>query len=475
MSWLWFLVGCKEPVTTVIPAEDGALTLRLVNPTSCSWCDAFAEVDSLRIDVEQDDTIIASDTFAWPEESLSLPPLDGFGVVRVRVYGVGEGFVVSYGQTPEIAMGPGSQLEVPMLFAPVNRALPVSSGMRAGRIDPAVTTLRDGRVLVAGGYTADGAAVLSSVELYDPAIGVFADAAYALPAPLAGARIVSFDSGERFFIGGVASADGAPSAEGIRFVEETGTMASERPMNRARAGHCATAFRGDQAIVLGGHEDDLARGELLRVNTDDGAWTFKEQPFDDLDEVNVTGCARLIDGRTAVQGRGAASTGIWAYTESDVGTVEPEAAFLATPGDDPGAGAAFVNGASILPLADGDAWFGGGVDPRTGSLAAARELRASSVRFDPADALPRPRAWGDLVPLDNAGNVAWGCGWRDTFQNTPLPSVELFNVETGALGPLVDLVDERRGCKLAVLADGAVLVVGGAAEPSAELIVPYTR
>lgn len=475
MSWLWFLLGCKEAVTEVIPAQDGALTLHLVNPTTCSWCDAFAEVDEVRLDVEQDDEVIASDTFAWPAESLSLPALEGFGVVRIRMYGVGEGFVVSYGQTTEIALGPGEEREAALLFAPVNRALPLSSPMRAARRDAAVVTLRDGRVLVAGGYVNDGSAVTDSVELFDPGSGVFADAPEALPVPVAGAQVAELDSGERFFVGGESAVDGTRSAEAVDYVEEAGTMESVRPMNRARSGHCVSAFRGDQAVVLGGHDDDVARGELLRVNADDGEWIFKEQPFDDLDEVRVTGCAPLVDGRTAVQGLGAASTGIWTYSQDTVGTVEPEKAFLATPAGDPGAGAAFVLGASIVALADGDAWFGGGVDPTSGQLAAARELRAASVRFDPADALPRPRAWGDLERLDAAGNVAWGCGWRDAFRNSPVSSVELFNVETGTLGPTVEMVDERRGCALAVLPDGAVLVVGGALAASAELIVPYTR
>jgi hypothetical protein len=475
MSWLWLLTACKEPVTELIPAEDGSLTLQLVNPTTCSWCDAFAEVDEVRIDVIQDGEPIASDTFAWPAESLSLPELDGFGVVQIQVFGVGEGFVVSYGQTPEVAIGPGEKLELSMLFAPVNQALPLSSPMREGRSESTVVTLRDGRVLVAGGYVSRGEAVTNTVELYDPHIGVFADAPYALPLALAGARLAEFASGERIFVGGTAAADGTPSAEAVSFFEEEGSMASVRPMNRPRSGHCLSGFRGDQAVVLGGHEEDVARGELLRVSADDGAWTFKDIAFEDLDESRVTACAPLADGRTAVQGLGAASTGIWTYSSDTVGTVELETAFLATPAEDSGAGAAFVVGASITALADGDGWFGGGVDPVSGELAAARELRAASVRFDPADALPRPRVFGELVRRDELGNVAWGCGWRDAFRNTPLPSVELFNVETGELGPTVTLVDERRGCSVAMLPDGALLVVGGASEPSAELIVPYTR
>ncbi len=475
MTLIWMLWGCKEPVTEVIPAEDGSLTLRLVNPTTCSWCDAFAELDEMRIDVEQDGVVVASDTFAWPAESLGLPALDGFGVVRVRVYGVGEGFVVSYGQTPEIALGPGQKLDVAMLFAPVNLALPVSSNMRAGRSQAATVTLRDGRVLIAGGYEGNRTGVLSSVELYDPATGAFGDAPYSLPVPLAGSIVVGVDTGERFFVGGASTAEGTRSAEGVMFIEEEGTMESVRPMNRARAGHCVSQFRGDQAMVLGGHEDDAAHGDFLRISPDDGEWNFKDQPFSDFDEAKVSSCAPLVDGRTAVQGTSPQSTGIWAYSEENVGAVDPETAFLATPPMDPGAGAAFVLGASIVGLADGDAWVGGGVDPLSGQLAEARELRAASVRFDPADALPRARAWGELMALDDVGNMAWGCGWRDAAQSTPLANVEFFNVETGALGPTVELVDVRRGCDLAVLADGAILVVGGALEPTAELIVPYTR
>jgi len=228
--------------------------------------------------------VVASDTFVWPAEPLGLPDLEGFGVVRVRLYGVGGGFVVSYGQTPEIALGPGEALEISVLFAPVNRALPLSAPMRAVRSEATSVTLRDGRVLIAGGYAAQRAEVLTSVELYDPSTGLFGDAPYSLPVPLAATQVAEFDSGERIFVGGITHESGTPSAESVLFVEESGTMESVRPMSRARAGHCLSQFSGDRAMVFGGHADDLARGDYLRVNIDDGAWNFTEQPFDDLDD-----------------------------------------------------------------------------------------------------------------------------------------------------------------------------------------------
>ena len=150
-----------------------------------------------------------------------------------------------------------------------------------------------------------------------------------------------------------------------------------------------------------------------------------------------------------------------------------ETAFLATSGADPGEGAAFALGAAIVPLSSGDAWVGGGIDSRSGSLAAtAREFRADTRRFDVADAQALPRVWGPIRPLDNTGTVAWGCGWRDLARSSEISSLDLFNVESGASIAPVELVEARSGCELTVLPDGAILVSGGGSA-TAEIVVPY--
>lgn len=480
MSGMFFatLLACaKDPVVKTIPAADGALEVQLFNPTSCSDCDPFAGVDTLVLSVLQDAQPISSATYAWPGAELSLPELDGFGVVQVELLGLRAGEVSSYGLTPEVALGPGRTVTVALQFLPANQALPLTANLTMARENPATVRLRNGRVLVVGGNAAGGDRVFTSIEAYDPTTGAFADTGIALPSPLTEAHVAEFPTGERLFLAGIGGLEGGRvgSTEIVRYMEEAGEIKSQSPLGVARDGACVSAFREGQALVLGGHDEPRSRGELVRRDPDDGTWHATDVYFTDLDDQQVTGCAPLADGRTFVQGSTAASTGIWALSEANEGVYEPETAFFPTPADDPGAGAAWVVGAAIAALADGDAWVGGGVVPATGALAgAARELRGATQRFDPADAQPaQPRAFGPLRIVDAAGTVAWGCGWRDLGRSVPLPSVELFNVETGAAGPLIDLYDTRDGCDLAVLPDGSILVVGGSEGATGEIIRPY--
>lgn len=470
-------LGCKDPVVTTIHGEDGALTLRLVNPTSCSACDPFDGVDTIQLDVVQNGAVLATQRFAWPDAELSLPDLEGFGVVRVRMRGEGGGEVVSFGQTPEIVLGPGQMREAVLQFLPANMALPLTQPMVEGRRRHMSVSLRDGRALLLGGFGGPQGSALRSGEVYDPADGSFAASDVALPVGLADAAVgTALREGVVLFVGGASAVEGGvdvPSADAAIFLEEAGTMEAMGPMGQARVGHCLSRVQNDKLLALGGHTG-TSSGDFARWDSSVSGWVFGDVPFTDLDETLVGGCAGLVDHRTFVQGSTPESTGLWTYTASD-DPAEPvmETAFLATPGADPGEGAAFVIGAAIAPLSSGDAWVGGGIDPRSGSLAAAaREFRADTQRFDVADAQALPRVWGPIRPLDDAGTVAWGCGWRDLARSAEISSLDLFNVESGASIATVDFVEARSGCELTVLPDGAILVSGGGSA-NAEIVVPY--
>ncbi len=470
-------LGCKEPVVTTIRGDDGALTLRLVNPTSCSVCDPFAGVDTLQLDVVQNGAVLATQRFAWPDAELTLPDLEGFGVVRVRLRGESGGEVVSFGQTPEIVLGPGETRESTLQFLPANLALPLTQPMVEGRRRHMGVSLRDGRALLVGGFGGPQGTALRSAEVYDPEEGSFTASELALPVGLADAAVATtLREGAVLFAGGAAAVEGGadiPSAEAVIFHEEEGTMAAIEPLGAARVGHCLSRVQDEKVLVLGGHTG-TSSGDFVRWDTTVSDWVVGDVPFTDLDEPLVGGCAALVDHRTFVQGTTPESTGLWTFTAGG-GADEPpmETAFLATTAADPGEGAAFVLGPSIVPLASGDAWVGGGIDPRTGALAdSAREFRADTLRFDPADAQALPRVWGATRLLDTTGTVAWGCGWRDVARASEISSLDLFNVESGASIATVEFGEARSGCELTVLPDGAILVSGGGSA-TAEIVVPY--
>ncbi len=476
---LYLILACKEPVTEVIAPEDGSVTLTFVNPTSCGSCDPFEGVEQLRIDVVVDGAVVDAATFQWPSEALTLPSLDGFGVVQVQLRGLAAGVVVSFGQTPELAVGPGLALDLPVTFLPVNRALPLTQPMAAGRRRHGSVALRDGRTMLFGGLNRGGDPI-DTVEYYDPKDGSFALAEFVLPAPVAESRVAEVPvTGERFFFGGVGSVSSGvdvASTALYEFIEELDTIESIEPLGIARKDHCVSTFADTQVIAFGGHDSDSTAAEFLRFDLAEDRWHLSSLALSDFDDRKVAGCIPLADGRTFVQGSAVASTGIWAFTEEMVGTVDPSAAFLPTPPDDPGSAAAFVVGSSMVALADGDAWVGGGMDPRTGqSAATAREFRAATMRFDPADAQPDARNWGVLRRVDDRGTVVWGCGWRDLAREQAASSIAVFNVEIGSVGGRIELLESRSGCDVAVLPDGSVLVTGGGAGPSAEIVVPYSQ
>ena len=471
------IASCKETVVTTLPGENGAISLRLVNPTVCETCDPFVGVDTIQLDVVQDGETVASERFAWPDAELSLPDLDGFGVVTIEMRGERAGEVISFGQTPEIAVGPGSAIESTLQFLPVNRALPIGSSMVQSRRRHMSVSTRSGRALLLGGFGDGPGAALTSVEAYDPVTGTFAAAEVSLPLGLADATVnTGLREGVVLIIGGVTAViDGVDqsSAEAVLYMEEHDTLESIEPMGRARSGHCVSTFLDDRGVVLGGHLG-ASIGDFVRWDTGVPAWVFGDVPFTDLDDTRVTGCASLADHRTFVQGATVESTGLWAFTAAGGDEPAMEAAFLPTPPADAGEGAAFVVGAAIVPLSTGDAWVGGGVDPRTGTLAStAREFRADTQRFDPADAQPVPRVWGPLVALDDVGTVAWGCGWRDSSRSAAASNLEVFNVEFGMSVAVVPFVESRSGCELTRLPDGAILVTGGGSA-TAEIVVPYS-
>ena len=92
MTWAFLLLACnREPVVEVIPGVTTALEVLVSNPTSCPSCDAFRDVDTLRLEVSVGEDVVASDTFAYPGEDVTLPDLDGFGVVRITLLGLEDG------------------------------------------------------------------------------------------------------------------------------------------------------------------------------------------------------------------------------------------------------------------------------------------------------------------------------------------------------------------------------------------------
>ncbi len=474
------LAACDRTVTEHIDGNDGALRLVLVNPTSCSDCDPWQGVDTVRIEVLRHDELVDAAEYDYPGEALSLPNLDGFGVVRIVVSGLSSGEVVSAGRTAEVTLAPGLTRELPLVFLPVNQGLPVTSSMIAPRSRHQSFTLRDGRVLLAGGLSPGNGTAYGGLEAYNPSTGAFAGLGYEMAGNAGDMARLSYADGEEMFLGGTHIAGGTetPVTTVTGFIEEADSAYPIASLPVARSAPCASRFAEHQAIVFGGHQGD-PYGDLL-VLGEGARWEWTSFPMRDLDETRVTGCVALADERTFVQGLDADSTGVWPFTSETAPYLEPAECFEKVSASSAGEAAVYGLGMALVALADGAAWVGGGLDAATGRPApTAREFNPNALRFEAARAQPtRPRVEGPVVEWIFGDWRAWGCGFVDGGRAEPESTVELFDIETGELGPVVGLDRERPGCQLAALHDGSLLVTGGFdagddAAVSAAIIVPW--
>jgi len=452
------LLACGTPAPTYVDGPDSPLTLRLVNPTSCSYCDPFQGVDTLRIDVLVGTEVVESASFSWPEDELVMPGLDGFGVVRVQLVGLQAGVVISAGRTAEIPLAPDTPIEVPILFLPSNTAIPLSATMTADRSRHVALRRRDGSVVLMGGVNPDHDGTFASVERFDPTTWTFATEPTELPGPVASPRRAWTGRDEFLMVGGfnTSPTGDVASSSTAAWSEVTGEVRATASLYAPRNGHCFAMYRERLGIVLGGNADTAA-GELVKVSETTADWEFVNVPMRDFDQTQVTACVGLADETVFVQGQDAASTGIWAFGEED-----SDAGEAFTPSVALGEGAdRYAKSALVLPIGV-DAWVAGGVDPFTGgALDDSRWFRVARNGFEPGLPLgegrvdPAADEW--IVP----GTWVVGCGWKEESRLTGAESLEIVDPVTGSRSPLVVLDRDRDGCALTTLLDGTVLVTGG--------------
>ncbi|MCB9760397.1 MAG: hypothetical protein H6739_11215 [Alphaproteobacteria bacterium] len=460
---LLLLLACADPSP---PAEFSSdpLTLRLVNPTEA---DPFEGVETLQLDLLVGGAVVVSERFAV-DEAVTLPDVTEYGAVTFELRGLSGEAVVSFGRSPVIAVGPYRAIEAPLVFLPVNEALPLTAELASPRAFHSTASLPDGRVLLIGGESLDGTRAFSDVEVYDPATGLFSPLGAYLPAPVAEPAVVEGPE-QTLLITGGASPQGAtrtPSAAFATLDLVSLEIAVQAEMGAARAGHCFALFRPRFGLALGGTEATDA-ADYLRA--DGGDWSWSDFVFEGLDPQGVTGCVTLPDGQVFLQGKSEGSTGVFEYSEETASEIDIREAVQPV-GGDPLA----LSGAMLVPLPGGDAWIGGGLNNDTGlpSVAARRFLAESATLVNTVDpALPRINgrwtAWDD-------GWLALGCGSPDGSRAGSQTGIELLDVDAGLRGPELALDRARPGCSVDALPDGSLLITGGLGEGAdGAIVVPY--
>lgn len=264
------------------------------------------------------------------------------------------------------------------------------------------TRLADGRVLLAGGCTADGCeeGIAGDAVLFDPTTGAFSPAGM-LRQPRVGHRAVALADGSVLLFGGFTPAGVTDTVE--RYVPETGRFEAHGRMLGPRDGFSATLLADGSILLAGGYADGMRR--LATAERYDPA----------------AGTSRMV---------GAMSVERMSHT------------------------------ATMLP--DGRVLLAGGSRSTREVLASLEMFDPATDRFSPAGTLARARhkhaaiALGDRVLILGGASIPESDGHFDDS--------EWWTPQGVAAGPGMASGRYKFLDSLALLADGRLLVAGGGAQ-----------
>ena len=388
------------------------------------------------------------------------------------------------------------------LYEPATGRADPTGAMVPGRYGATLVTLRDGRVLVLGGYTnvGDQSPDQVNAQLYDPETGTFAETGR-MDRVRRGPTAVVMPDGRVLVFGG----EGAAALAEV-YDPERGTFTATGSLRTGRLGARAVALADGRVLVAGGDAEDVdawrptAAAEIYDPAT--GTFTPTGSMKTRRDYHSLT---RLADGRVLVAG-GTNDDGDLASAEifdPATGTFAPTGSLSTERA-----------GHSATLLADGRVLAAGGSNrygaPRTAELydsASGRFERAGAAAggHDFAVAQPDgrvlvlggtpPEIWAPVAPVeapkpghvpgpgfsvaeppvaDRQGHTATlladgrvlvaGGMTQDLSDGNPpdvLRSAEVFDPASGRFSQVGDMTAPRRDHAAALLADGLVLVVGG--------------
>ncbi len=186
------------------------------------------------------------------------------------------------------------------LFDPAAGTFSLTGSMADARLSHTATLLRDGRVLIVGGFGANGER-LASAELYDPATGRFS-AAGSMPSARADHTATLLRDGRVLIVGGTG--DGYTFlATALLYDPATSSFAPTGSMSVPRESATATLLRDGRVLVAGGH---AGRHEDIRIYASAEVYDSGLGRFRAVGDMTIPrhkhDAVRLRDGRVLIVG-----------------------------------------------------------------------------------------------------------------------------------------------------------------------------
>jgi parallel beta-helix repeat protein len=337
-----------------------------------------------------------------------------------------------------------------------------TGSLNTGRGEMPTTLLNDGRVLVAGGTIALGAAT-ATAELFDPA-GDGGSGSFASTGDMSTARTYHqatlLPDGRALISGGD---DGSGSAGALSSAEifdptgndYTGSFASAGDMSTARTFHQATLLADGTVLISGGNDSSgtvLSSAELFDpAGGDNGVGAFT--PTGSMGTArNAHTATALLDGRVLVAGGVTAAGAFVASAE----IYDPESGTFSATGS-----MSNVRGfhtATLLP--DGRVLIAGGRDS-SGYLAGAELFDPSGNgglgSFSSTSTMNAARGYHTATLLPDGKVLVSGGTGSGGF----LDSAEIFDPTTATFAPAGTMSVGRRDHGATLVPDGRVLIAGG--------------